>query len=127
MVERKFYLFLLAGVLYAAHNFTNFLLYGYDLFLVITFVPFLIVGTVWGFWKKLHPYIIAPILVLLALAEIPVVGSNFHGFQWQSISGVFQVGAMLVLCIHAVLLVKGKMQSNQKLIVEGKKNEKFSL
>lgn len=120
MIERKLYLFLLASGLYAGHNFTNFLLYGYEFILVITFVPFLIVGFIWGVWKKLHPYVIAPILIFLALVEIPVLKDNFYGLELESISGIFQLGSMIVLCIHAFLLLKGKFQQKRKLIVEGK-------
>lgn len=120
MVERKFYLFLVACGLYFAHNFTSYLLYGFDFILGITLVPYLIVGVVWGLWKNLHPYVIAPILLFLGLIEIPVVPDNFYGLQFQSISGVFHVGAILVLWLHAILLVKGKVQQKRNTIVEGK-------
>jgi hypothetical protein len=120
MVERKFYLFVLASVLYVGHNFTNYLLSGFDFVLIITVVPYVIIGLVWGLWKKLHPYVIVPILLFLAFVEIPVVTDNFYGFQVESLSGVFHVGSMLVLCIHAFLLMKGKIESNRKMNVEGK-------
>ncbi|MFB3167598.1 hypothetical protein P5G62_010805 [Neobacillus sp. 179-C4.2 HS] len=120
MNEMKFYLFLLAGSLYVGHNFTNFLLSGYDFILVITLVPYVIIGIVWGFWKRLHPYVIAPILLFLALVEIPVVPDNFYGFHVQSISGVFHLGSRLVLMIHAYLLIKGKVKTYRKINAEVK-------
>jgi hypothetical protein len=115
MVERKFHLFLLAAALYFGHNFTNYLLYGYDFILVITFVPYLIVGLVWGLWKRLHPFVIAPILLFLGIIEIPIIGADFTEFGLQTISGVFHVGSIICLLVHGLLLIKRKLLQNRKL------------
>ncbi len=101
-MNNAFKLLLIAAGFYLGHNALNGLLYGFDLILVITLVPYAVVAIL---WKKMHRILKACLLVLLGAVEIPMVTDNFNGFQIESLSGVFLLAAILMMLVNAVMLI----------------------
>lgn len=111
-------IFLVGAFLYAGHNLLNGILYGFGMILVITFVPYLLVTV---FWNKMHFIVKAIVLLILALVELPVLASNFHGWDVGTISGVLLLLSMLTMLLTAVMVVNDGI--GKRAIQKKKSNE----